>query len=367
MLLKNMMEDKQLNFNQPLLSVRRFSSTVASTEVDSKRKNDSSFSNIPPLPSYKSELKSGPVRNPGAVPFIWEQTPGKPKDDRKPRGPERPLTAPKLPPGRILNANQQTPDKFSKDPIVAGTQTAGILSNPRNHSSPDENVTKLENFKEGVEDKESYGSEDGDVTYLDALDTLSRSESFFLNCSVSGLSGLDGPDVQPSGTFSTDPQTRDFMMGRFLPAAKAMASETPPYASRRQPVAQVQQRQVKNVISKDGRPPLYQYRPNVSSHNAQDKCREESEDEHDYDETELLSAKVCGLFPRLGLKNSFCLMNPALRMGVQSRVPASSLRATRARFSYGDARSTTENKVHDLFFSVNTQYHSCYLLKCFTD
>lgn len=352
MLLKNLMEDKQLNFNQPLLSVRRFSSTVAATEVDSKRKNDNSFSNIPPLPTYKSELKSGPLRNPGAVPFVWEQTPGRPKDESKAwsRGPERPPTAPKLPPGRILNAKPQTLDKVCKDPIVAGNQTASILSNPRSVSSLNENVTTLENIKEGLEDKESSGSEDGDVAYLDALDTLSRSESFFLNCSVSGLSGLDSPDIKPSGTFSTDPQTRDFMMGRFLPAAKAMASETPPYASRRQPVAQVQPREVKNIISKDRRPPLYQYRPNVSLQYNLDKGREESEDEHDYVETELLSAKVCGLFPRLGLKNSFCLMNPALRMGVQSRVPASSLRSARTRSSYADARSTAENKVYDFFF-----------------
>lgn len=349
------MEDKQLNFNQPLLSVRRFSSTAASTEVGSRRKNDSSFSSIPPLPTYKSELKSGPVRNAGAVPFVWEQTPGRPKDEGKPLtpGPELPPAAPKLPPGRILNTKQRPPDKVSKDPIAAGAQMPSILSNPQSVSSClDENVSKLHNFKEGVVDRGSSGSEDGDVAYLDALDTLSRSESFFLNCSSSGLSGLDGLHVRTSETFSTDPQTLDFMMGRFLPAAKAMASETPPYASRRLPVAQVQPAQLKKEVSRDRPPPPYKYGPNA--HCAQDKGRGESEDEDDYDETELLSGKVCGLFPRFGLANSFCLTNPVLGMGVQTRVPASSLRAARAGFSYRDAKTITENKVNSLFLYINS-------------
>lgn len=63
---------------------------------------------------------------------------------------------------------------------------------------------------------------DDDDTYLDAAEMLSRSESFF-NCS--NFSG-HGILVEPSGTLSRDKQTQDLMMGRFLPAAKALTSDT---------------------------------------------------------------------------------------------------------------------------------------------
>ncbi|KAA8526287.1 hypothetical protein F0562_008510 [Nyssa sinensis] len=289
------MEDKQLDFNQPLLSVRRFSSTAGSGK-DDKRKTDNSLSSVPPLPSYKSELKSGPLRNPGVVPFRWEQTPGRPKDEGKQQtqAVEQPHIAPKLPPGRSLKLKQQTPDKVYEDPIVTNRQAEKVPSSSRSVSSIDENVTKSECSKDAMEEKESSDSEDGDEVYLDALDTLSRTESFFLNCSVSGLSGLDEPDVKPSGTFSMDPQTRDFMMGRFLPAAKAMTSETPQYASRKQPVAWEQPRVIKKVVGGNKKPPVYRYRPNMLPNYEKYNRDAESDDEVDYYETGNISAKVCG-------------------------------------------------------------------------
>ncbi|GAB4859676.1 hypothetical protein Ancab_011155, partial [Ancistrocladus abbreviatus] len=72
---------------------------------------------VPYLPYYKSELKSGPVWDPGPIPFQWEQIPGKPKDEDKPQwmALEYPPLAPKLPSGMILNHIQKPSDKVLND------------------------------------------------------------------------------------------------------------------------------------------------------------------------------------------------------------------------------------------------------------
>ncbi|TKY66761.1 dentin sialophosphoprotein isoform X1 [Spatholobus suberectus] len=202
MILKTLMEEKQLDFNQPLLSVRRISSTVAS-ENDNKSKPDKSLPKLPPLPFYKSELKSGPVSNPGTVPFVWEKTPGRPKNEGKLQmlAVERPSVAPKLPPGRVLKVERQDSDKVPKGASVTQSKTGIGVSDSQRVASLDNKVTKHESLKEVIEEKASSGSDDGDETYLDALDTLSRTESFFMSCSVSGLSEWDDQEVQPSGDF----------------------------------------------------------------------------------------------------------------------------------------------------------------------
>lgn len=102
------MEDNQLNFNRPLLSVRRFSPTVSS-QKDSRRKNGSSLPTISPSPSFKS----GPLRNAGSVPFVWEHSPGKPKDETKSQKHTKNLV-PKLPPGRISRPKKQESLKFTE-------------------------------------------------------------------------------------------------------------------------------------------------------------------------------------------------------------------------------------------------------------
>ncbi|KAK2665894.1 hypothetical protein Ddye_004468 [Dipteronia dyeriana] len=350
MLLKNLMEDKQLDFNQPLLSVRRFSSTVGASEAEVKRKTNNSLRKIPRLPFYKSELKSGPIRNPGTVPFTWEQTPGRPKDGSKSKsqGTERPPVAPKLPPGRILNVKQQALDKGSNSTTGTWTRTGNVPANSQSVSNSDNKETKCESSIEEMEETASSSTEDSDEAYVDALETLSRTESFFLNCSVSGVSGLDGADLKPSGTFATDPQTRDFMMGRFLPAAKAMASETPPYSTRKPPIAREQPRP--RIISVDKRLPIRQHSPNNVHFPAQDKGLEESDDEDDFDGHENLSSSVCGLLPRFCLKNSFCQLNPVPGMRVQAQEPAVSVcgGGGQGRNSYSSSCSDNQNeKVRD--------------------
>ncbi|XP_044481100.1 uncharacterized protein LOC123207692 [Mangifera indica] len=126
MLLKNLMEDKQLDFNQPFLSVRRFSSTVTTSEAEVKRKTVNTVPKIPALPAYKSELKSGPIRNPRTIPFVWEQMPERPKNDSKSQtqAPEQPPIVPKLPPGRksyscsLFGTLNCTRFQGSKSPLV---------------------------------------------------------------------------------------------------------------------------------------------------------------------------------------------------------------------------------------------------------
>ncbi|KAJ4729655.1 DUF688 family protein [Melia azedarach] len=143
----------------------------------------------------------------------------------------RPPIAPKLPPGRISNIKKQSLDEGPEVTNSKLSHKGTAPSSSQSVSYSDRNTTKCES---SIEETESSSTEDGDEAYMDALDTLSRTESFFFNCSVSGVSGLDDVEVKPSGTFSTDPQTRDFMMGRFLPAAKAMTSEAPHYTNRKQ-------------------------------------------------------------------------------------------------------------------------------------
>lgn len=304
-----MMEDTQLNFNQPFLTVRRFSSTVASVEGRDKRRTDKSLPTIPPLPPYKSELKSGPIRNPGTVPFVWEQCPGRPKNESLSRSqtPQCPPAAPKLPPGRIARVKQHDSEKTSDGAMGVQSQMRNMVFNYENAQSNDEGVKK----KDTTEEKGTAGSDYGDEAYLDALDTFSRSESFFLNCSVSGLSGVDGSDMRLSGRFSRDPPARDFMMGRFLPAAKAMASEAPLHFVQRQSVAQdLPRHPVKKAAVGVENRRLEVLKPIVLPV-TQVGVGEESEDD-DYYESETSTTKGCGLLPR------FCLLNPVPGMRTQT-------------------------------------------------
>lgn len=311
------MEEKQLNFNQPFLSVRR-NSPVVNSEKEDRRKTNQFFSGIPRLPSRVPALKSGPVSNPGSVPFLWEQTPGQPKEERKQqtRNFVRPPVAPNLPPGRYPKASQHDSRKHfpsGSDEIPQHFKYGVLL---------DENAKKFESGKKKAAEENS-DSGDSDEAFTDALDTLSRTESFFLNCSMSGVSGFDNLDVKlkPSGSFSTDPQTREFMMDRFLPAAKAMTSEAPHYAPKKN-VAQEQPQQLKKILMQEM--PSLRYGPSFTkrySHYHDDQ-EEESDEESNYDQHPNMPS-VCGLLPRFCFKNSLCRLNPLPTMSMRSRVPES--------------------------------------------
>ncbi|CAN4117587.1 unnamed protein product [Withania somnifera] len=330
------MEDKQLKFNQPLLSVRRISPAMIS-QRDEKKKTENFFPTMTHPPHYKSELKAGLVGKPGTVPFLWEQSPGKPKDESRPQTHlmEKPPTAPKLPPGWKLRNNQDF------------DQTGKIQNAMPSCTFLDENVKKIESFdssKEMTQDKEKIESDDDDETYLDALDTLSRTESSFLNCSVNGLSGFDEPNAKQSGTSLINPQTKDFMMDRFLPAAKAMTSETSYYVRKKQPPTQDQPKQLKNVINGDSQPQL-RYGPSFTLYHSQahDYKEEEESDEDCYDNGNL-PTKICGLLPHFCLKRSFRLLNPLPAISVRTRIPTPPFSRTRTGSSSTASYSGTENE-----------------------
>ncbi|CAJ1956712.1 unnamed protein product [Sphenostylis stenocarpa] len=300
MILKDLMEEKKLNFNQPLLSVRRCSSTVANG-THRRSKTDNSLDRLKPLPAYKSELKSVPVRNAGTVPFEWEKAPGKPKDESKLQTQaveQPPFITPNFPLGRVSEIQQQS---------VTEMRTGSTVADSERVASLDKRVRKYS--KEEIKDKESSYSDDGDESYKDALDILSRSESFFTSCSMSGWDELEAP----YGSFSSDQQlARDFMIDR--------TSEAPLYVSRKAPVGQEQQKQEKKEVNAETSHPLNQHRPKALPHNTQDIDRDENEDCNEY---EKCATTTCGLFPR------FCLLNPmlGLRMDKVERMPAHRMQA----------------------------------------
>ncbi|XP_074574029.1 uncharacterized protein LOC141830506 [Curcuma longa] len=166
------MDDKKLDFNAPLLSIRRLSAEAAaatgmadsgSAPSVSEKKPSSSPPPPPPrrfsLPFYKSELKSGPVSQPGKVAFVWEKSPGHPKN--------------------------------------AGSWRSSLTA---------------------------AAVADHDV-FIDAPETLSRTESFLMNCSMSGLSSFrEDPEPSAAG---------DYMISRFLPAAEALADDSPRFTFRK--------------------------------------------------------------------------------------------------------------------------------------
>ncbi|XP_008789380.2 uncharacterized protein LOC103706890 [Phoenix dactylifera] len=356
-MLRNLMEDKRLDFDAPLLSVRRLSAGAAaagastapctSKSEDSDRK--AAAGKPPPrrssLPFHKSDLKSGPVGNPGVIPFVWEQTPGQPKDGVSSGSIAvgRPPMVSKLPSDRILNERESyRPRTTAGASVRVGTSIRtqkavtfasdeGTKKAPESPKGGEEKVKEEEEKQKPVPaDRHNDGDDDEDEAFSDALDTLSRTESFFMNCSVSGLSGIP-ESAMPSGSFSTDPQVRDFMMGRFLPAAQAMATGSPQYTFRKAAslAREPPMRPAERFVSGDHRrllPLPYQKRPNfglqyAQKHGEGDSYDDEEEAE-DCDETDHLPSKACGLLPRLCLKSSFCLLNPVPGMKVRGRLPA---------------------------------------------
>lgn len=327
MKLKNLMENKQLDFNQPFLSVRRFLSTETSSKANDIPGTDNRW---PPLPVYKSELKSGPVSNPGNVPFLWEHAPGRPKDGRKSQtiAFKPPSDGPNRAPGMSSDSKQQHCSKGSTSGAATQSSTGGDAFPNPDHFPSHKNIVKFRTLKERIERDLSSGSEDGHEAYLEANDTLSRSESFSMSCSVTGMSGLDGGNVKPSGAFAKDQQTCDFMMERFLPAAKALASETPQVTYKKQSVQKEQQRETKKIVEMDKEhrasslPMKFPYHAPPNPHD-----KEISEDEdNNLDESEYSSAKTCGLFTRFCLRGSLCLLHPVPGMRMRGSAVASAHR-----------------------------------------
>lgn len=307
-----MEEKKQLDFNRPLISIRR---SIQTPEPNSKTRSSSSVTNkIPPSPPvYKSDINSGPIRNPGTVPFQWEHKPGKPKDERKPELQSVVVEqrfVPKLPPGRIVRARE-------REELVRKPEARGV---------------------DHVEDVKScsswYDDDESDDTYLDATDTLSRSESFFFNCS--NVSGGQGMLVEPFGTLSSDRQTQDLMMGRFLPAAKALiTSETPPHLAKKPPKPVEPARQI--VVVKEKQSKAEQKNPYRFHHSP------DQQEEEDGDMSSMMASGVCGLLPQICFRSSFGVLNPVPSVRRQAQRGVS---VRRMRSKYQDPTTTPCNENH---------------------
>ncbi|KAH1249330.1 hypothetical protein GmHk_05G012706 [Glycine max] len=299
MMLKDLMEEKQLNLIQPLLSVRRFSSTFAS-ETDHKGKSDNSLARLPLPPAYKSELNSVLEKNARNLPFVWEKAPGRPKDESKLQTQdfEKPPFTSNFPLGRVSKTKQQS---------LAKTRTGSTLSNSQSVASLDKKATK--HSKGETREKESFGSDDGDEAYEDARDSLSRTESFFMSCS----------------------QGRNFMIDRFLLAAKAMTSKSPQYASKKAHIGQEQQKQRKKEVNTESPCPINQHKPKALPHYTQDIDGGRNEYEN-------YTTRTCGLFPQ------FCLLNPMPRLRMVDRVPAYAAHGMQAKSAASHIGSSKEEQ-----------------------
>lgn len=338
------MEKRQLDFNAPLMSARRYSSPSKSSEL-AKRK---AVERPPPsrqqsLQPTKSDWESEEVTmtKPASVPFHWEKIPGRPKGEAESHShtPEESNT-PRLPPARVSDAMRRCSGEIPKLP-------PGRLSGPSRYCSGErtndqsvyrshveafsftDHASLLERLNDSLNCKDESDSESGDDAFSDALDTLSLTESWSFNYSVSGISGYLSSGVKPSGTFSIDTQTRDFMMNRFLPAAKAVVLETPEYAVKKASLLEEKPRVVKKAVSREMKPSLRQYSSDALPYYTQyiNNLESEDEDQESVAPTKK-SGKAWGILPRFCVKNSLCLLNPlpALKSKPKSRTPSPSTR-----------------------------------------
>jgi hypothetical protein len=266
-----MMNEGKLNINAPLMSVRRSICTpTSSTEAKIKILDNSAHS----LQYNKSDMTQDQVTEPVFVSFNWEHIPGKSKLDNKVRSSSK-------------------------------SNSLSDIMNKVDHDKGHKNE-KLQNLEEG---------DDDDDAFSDALETLSSTESL---C-VSGLDNLDANKCRISST--DDKQAQEFMMNRFLPAAKAMTLQPHQHAPRKQSVL-LQQPSTKLVSEENN--------SFVNNRNITDivpytcQYQEEEEEESDHDETDdyaNISAKGCGLFPSSCIKNSLCLLNPMPDTKMENRIP----------------------------------------------
>ncbi|KAJ7947093.1 DUF688 family protein [Quillaja saponaria] len=315
------MAERKLNINAPLLSVRRVSAKSTSSNGENSKILQKSIPNRQhSLPSYSSDLTLDQVTEPVAVPFNWEKIPGRCKGGsrRETQDPGEASATPRLPPGKSFSAEKQS---LGKQHIIANR-----FRYTNKAYSFNDNVVTLDCDKEGKYEKRGSVFEDEEDAYSDALHILSPTESFSWNCNVSHISGY-GSDVKQGGTFSTDPQTQEFMMSRFLPAAKAMALQPPQYA-RKHSGALEQPREITKLVGEEKMHLVDKNQSAVIPYYGQSKEEEEESENEDgeYDDSTNISAKGCGLFPQLSLKNSLCRLSPVPGLKMKNRLAMSPTR-----------------------------------------
>ncbi|KAL2253147.1 UNVERIFIED_CONTAM: hypothetical protein Sindi_0109400 [Sesamum indicum] len=329
-----MMEERQLDIGAPLLSIRRFSSPSYSSELLNSQvtgKLRSSRQQSPPL--NKSDWEYVKVTEQASVPFQWEQIPGRTKSEVQIQVHtlEESSNTPRLQsPGRVAVPSRYNSGERSNNQNIYRPQIEAFLFG--------DHATLLEKLHQSLNCKDESGTlSDGDA-YSIALQT----ESWSLNYSVSGLSGYQSSGVKPSGTFSIDRQTRDFMMDRFLTAAKAVVLELPKHVVKK---PNEQPKAVKKMVSDErnrllghsGSYPLQyyiQYTDNV-----------ESEDgEHKYTFPVKKSGKSRLIIPLFCAKDSLCILSTSPGMKSKFHAPTSSAADARKLTRNAQSRPSDKNK-----------------------
>ncbi|KAL3643521.1 hypothetical protein CASFOL_014336 [Castilleja foliolosa] len=299
------MEKRQLDFNAPLLSARRYSSPRNSSELVQFRKPVDNQTRQQSLP-LNTDWEFEDITKPASVPFNWEQTPGRPKNEARTRfpTPNGLSNTPKLPPGRFKSGEiprlhsgwqQLAPSKY-----LSGDRSNDHSVYPAQLDPFGDHALLLEKLSESLECKDESSSESENDTYSDALNALSLTDS----------------GAHKSGKFLVDKQTRDFMMDRFLPAAKAVVLET----TKKSTTIDSGPKEVKRVVSgeRNMKPLLRQYGSDVLPpyyrHPDFDNV-ESDEDEEDLRIIVPVSSKKGGKswginIPRICVKNSLRLLNP---------------------------------------------------------
>ncbi|XP_076902470.1 uncharacterized protein LOC143557237 [Bidens hawaiensis] len=267
------MEYNGLNINRPLLSVRRFSSISSSRKIES-RKNESQIPVRSPIDSFKSGSTSKTKMKSGCVPFRWEHSPGRPKSEK---GKQIQIVgSPKVPAARLFKRR----NKISKSECSKSTKKL-LSSGSQNDAEEDNN--------------------DSGEASMDALDTPSPGGISVNNCSSTGIGGI-GSDVKPPGLIRADPKVMDLLLGRFLPAARAMASDAPQLTPKNIAVKE------KKLVNMD------------NNHNGEE---DDLYSDYEYYEHGPKSSKFCGLIPRFRSANG-TRMKSKLPISPACRTQASS-------------------------------------------
>ncbi|KAG7569102.1 hypothetical protein ISN45_Aa04g018570 [Arabidopsis thaliana x Arabidopsis arenosa] len=197
---------------------------------------------------------------------------------------------------------------------------------------PESAFVPLKSSLEGKHVEEDAEESEDDDVFSDALDTLS------LKHSISGGGIVEGMKPPMS---SEDPQ---FMLDRFLPAAKSMTVDQPPqYAWKRQPLPLMSEtmRQIRDIVPAENRATPTRYESMISPSYYQDD--EESEEDSDDDEvSEYLSKRGCGMMsPQICFKNSLGMLSSAhglkekpfsLRTPSHDQVKSSKVAQLKSRF-----------------------------------
>eukprot|EP00249_Psilotum_nudum_P024179 c29113_g1_i2 orf=1563-3893(+) len=260
--------EKHLDYNAPLLSVRRLNGYHA----------PNGYGGIAPctLPDkhykHSAELSSEPLRKPGAVPFMWEQSPGKPKprDIHEAAHSTPPSSLSGRPYSRNCAAIQsecqqlQPWQEFPDPQAVSDHISDGIeqkqsecslgLPEQQSHGRNFQQSTKrqlaigepellsLLNSKDSLSFYQGFSAHSSSHAFVEGNSTTqpmeSTSEHHFENDSFLDATEAMAPSEVESSFVSTElsdgsglsthrgRHVRDYMMHRFLPAAKDIDSDS---------------------------------------------------------------------------------------------------------------------------------------------